>query len=259
MDELQGMDELERQLRAGRRTAATSTTIDPEQLRRPARRRGRRRRCEQLQAAVEDAGGGRLHRAARATSCELTPRGIRKIGQKALQRHLRPAQEGPLRQARDRPIAAPAATAPTTPSLRVRRSVPARPAGDADERDRAARAPARRCSSSRTTSRSTAPSCMTQSVDRADARHEPLDAPARLLPGRQEGRAGAQQPDPRPVPARQPLHRRLLVPTRASSSRSELPQLDWNEYEYGTNMQHGLHAGARSCWPGTRAATSRSS
>ena len=47
--------------------------------------------------------------------------------------------------------------------------------------------------------------------DRADGRHEPLDVLQRLLPGGEEGRAGARFADPRQVSPRPPLHHRILV------------------------------------------------
>ena len=61
--------------------------------------------------------------------------------------------------------------------------------------------------------------------DRADGRHEPLDALQRLLPGRQEGGPGARTPDPRQVSARPPVHHRLLVPG-AGDQAGDLPSID---------------------------------
>ena len=46
--------------------------------------------------------------------------------------------------------------------------------------------------------------------DRDDGRPLVVDGAARLVPGGEEGRAGAEQPDPQPVQPRQPLHHRLL-------------------------------------------------
>ena len=40
-------------------------------------------------------------------------------------------------------------------------------------------------------------------------------------------------------PARPSQHHRLLVPG-AGAEAGELPTIDWNEYNYGTNMQHGF-------------------
>ena len=53
-------------------------------------------------------------------------------------------------------------------------------------------------------------------VDRPAPRHEPLDAPARLLIGRQAGRDGAPHAHPHEVPARQAVRRRASRTTPAS-------------------------------------------
>ena len=96
---------------------------------------------------------------------ELTPQGVRKIGEKALHRHL-PAPEartGSASTSCDRDRRRRRAHR-RHQAVRVRRPVPARSAEDGDERGPARRAPARRCGcSTRATSRSTAPSTSTRS------------------------------------------------------------------------------------------------
>ena len=76
-------------------------------------------------------------------------------------------------------------------------------------------------------------------LHRAADRHEPLDAPARLLPGRQESGAGAQPPDPLAVP-KDDLYIVGFSGVARELKPEQLPQLDWSEYQYGTNLQHAL-------------------
>ena len=76
-------------------------------------------------------------------------------------------------------------------------------------------------------------------LDRPAGRHEPLDAPARLLRRRQEGRGRAAHPDPDRVPARRPLGHRVRVLRPRDPARGARRAL-WHGYEYGTNLQHGL-------------------
>src|SRR5581483_2636738 len=75
--------------------------------------------------------------------------------------------------------------------------------------------------------------------DGVAAGHEPLDVPARLHHRRQEGRHRPQLPDPRPVPPRCPVRRAVLL-LRAEIKAEDLPHLTWNEWGYGTNMQHAF-------------------
>ena len=60
-------------------------------------------------------------------------------------------------------------------------------------------------------------------LDRAPRRHEPLDAPARLLPRRQEGRGRARHAHPDPVPARRPRRSSASPTTPASSGPRPWP------------------------------------
>ena len=60
-------------------------------------------------------------------------------------------------------------------------------------------------------------------VDRPPRRHEPLDAPARLLPRGEEGRGRARHADPDPVPARRPRRSSGSPTTPASSDPRPSP------------------------------------
>ncbi len=141
---------------------------------------------------------------------ELTPRGTRKIGQKALGeiysqlkkeqsgKH-KVARPGPRRRAQRRHQA-----------VRVRRPVPPAPREDDHERPAPRRRRSCRCGSTRTTSRSGPLGAAHPDRDRDDGRPLVVDGAARQLPGGEEGRAGAAEPDQHPVRARHALHHRLL-------------------------------------------------
>ena len=93
---------------------------------------------------------------------------------------------------------------------------------------------------------------------RGHARHEPLDDLQRLLPARQEGRAGAPRADPRPVPARQPVHRGLLA-LRARVHRRSAARPRAERVRTSAPTCTRASCSRASSWRGTRAATSRSS
>jgi uncharacterized protein with von Willebrand factor type A (vWA) domain len=135
MEELQKMDELERQLKRVR-DPKDLETVDPAEVERLLGEQASREleRLQELTKKLEEAGylerqGDRL---------ELTARALRKIGDKALARHLHPPQARPLRPPRGGAAGARAATHRRRQALRVRRPLPARPAGDPHERGGAA-------------------------------------------------------------------------------------------------------------------------
>ena len=156
MDELQQLDELEREIRGRPRPGRSRAASIP---RASSSCWGRRRprisqRLQELTKRLEEAGY--LQR--EGDELSLTARAIRKIADQALRDIFARAQARSLRWPRH-----PASRRRRRPDrrdqgLRVRRSVPARPEGDGDERAWSARARARRSASPRTTSRSTAPS-----------------------------------------------------------------------------------------------------
>ena len=196
----------------------------------------------------------------RGDRLELTPRGSRRIGQKVLDdlfaRLSRDAFGGHRIDRGGRG----GEREETDQAVRVRRPVPSRHPGHDRERDPApgerAGDPGHRRAIGLVGRR--LPGLPDRAadplVDRAPRRHEPLDAAARLLRRRQEGRGRARHADPDPVPARRP--RVIGFAYYARELRPEaLAELTWHGYEYGTNLQHGLmlarrfldrhHGGAR--------------
>ena len=254
MDRLHEMDEVEDQLR-GVRDWRDLENVDDQKMRDLLGDDFQQDldQLRQLTKLLEDAGY--IQQGKRGF--EMTPRGVRKIGQKALTdifQHLKKDRFGQhkMDDARRRRRAH-----RRHQSLRVRRSVPARPAQDTDELGpaRGGRLAAQaRCDGLR----GLPYRADDADIDGTDGRHEPLDALQRLLRRRQEGRAGAGQPDPHPVPAGQPLHPRLLLRRhRAQASRN-------CRRSPGTSTTTAPTCSTASCWPascsaGTRAATSRSS
>ena len=140
---------------------------------------------------------------------ELTPKGIRRIGSNALQRPVH-ASSPRTRWASTSSTASASATSARTrpsPTSSATRSTSTSTARSATPS--AARAAARRCGCSPTTSRSSAPRTLVAVEHRAHARPVAVDADARQLPRRQEGGDGAALADLVAVPARLPRHRRL--------------------------------------------------
>ena len=76
-------------------------------------------------------------------------------------------------------------------------------------------------------------------LDRAHARPVAVDAHAGQLPVRQEGGHGAALADQQPVPARLPGHRGLQRGGPGAASPSSCPEVSW-DFVYGTNMQHAF-------------------
>ena len=187
MDELQQMEELERQLRRVQ-TPDDLDKIDPIDVEKLLGEESAHdlERLREIAKKLEEAGylerkGDRL---------ELTARAIRKIGDKALRdifAHLKRDRFGrhavERRGAGRRPHR-------RGQALRVRRSVPARPQENPDERGRAQRRRHARAAVSRRL-RGVPHRAVDPGVDRRHARHEPLDDQQRLLPARQEGGARA--------------------------------------------------------------------
>ena len=150
---------------------------------------------------------------------ELTPRGIRKIGQNALVRPLRQARQGQDGQPRARAQRRRPRARVRDQALRVRRSVQPRHRAHGAQRDpahgwRHARAPlARRL-------RGRAHRDPRAIEHRAHARPLAVDADARQLPRGEEGRDGVALADLEPVPARLPRHRRVLRDRTRAEARA---------------------------------------
>ena len=66
-----------------------------------------------------------------------------------------------------------------------------------------------------------------------------VNGPARFVPGRQEGRPGAAQPDHHKYP-KDSFHIIGFAAYAKELQPRELPYLQWDEYVLGTNMQHAL-------------------
>ena len=79
-----------------------------------------------------------------------------------------------------------------------------------------------------------------QVVDRVDARPVAVDADARQLPARQEGRDGAALADHVAVP-RDYMGIVGFSETARILTAAQLPEVSW-DFVYGTNMQHGFTA-----------------
>ena len=229
----------------GRRAArATSPTIDRDEVRELARRRRgpRPRRARRPRPAPR---GGRLPERD-GDRLELTPRGHAADRPEGARRPVRAAPARRVRRPRlDRAGRGGEREETTKPyefgdpfhlDLRgtlgnaLMRDENAPPAGRA-RRPRRPPAPGRL--------RGLPDRAADRDRDRAAGRHEPLDAAARLLPGRQEGRDGARHAHPDAVPARPPLVIGFAYYAREIRPGA-LAELSWHGYEYGTNLQHGL-------------------
>ena len=70
-------------------------------------------------------------------------------------------------------------------------------------------------------------------------RYEPLNDPQRMLGRRKAFGACSGHPDPQQVPSG-PARTDRLFCHRPSARDGDLPTLEWNEYAYGTNLQHAL-------------------
>ena len=136
MDELAQMEKLERQLRKAQDPASLEK-IDPAEVERLLGEQAAQdlKRLAEMSKKLEEAGyleriGDRL---------ELTARAIRKIADKALHDVFAHLKRDRFGRPRDRPPRGRGRPHRRRQALRVRRSLPARPEGDADERRRAAR------------------------------------------------------------------------------------------------------------------------
>ncbi len=201
---------------------------------RPRRPRSRRRRAaardrspardlealDELARQLEDAGyliaQGRSARADAARQPADRPEGPRRPVREAVPRR--------VRRPSDRSVRAGRGARGDDQAVRVRRPVPPRHPGHDRERAPPAGERAVRAAGSRRARRPPLAGRLRglpdraadEDLDGAARRHEPLDAPARLLPGRQEGRGRARHADPDPVPARRPdRHRLRLLRPRA--------------------------------------------
>ena len=156
MEEMQQMDELEREIR-GVRALEDLESVDPRAGRAAAGPGGGR--GSPASAGDDQAAGGRRLPGAGGRRAVADRAGHPQDRRQGAARRLRRAQARPHRRPRH-----PASRRRRRPDrrdqgLRVRRSVPARPQGDGDERRRADRAGHPDPPRARTTSRSTAPSC----------------------------------------------------------------------------------------------------
>ena len=219
--------------------------IEPRGPARPARRSRRAQDFQHLQQMMLLARAGRLpHARARAAS-QLSPKGVRKIGQLAL----RDIYQGLLR---DRPGGHQTdhrGVAEVRPDddarLPLRRS--ARTSiSCARSRRRWRAAPARRSRSQPDDFEVYETNHTTTTLDRAAARHELVDELGRPLRRRQEGGAGDGEPDPLALPARLLRHRRLLHARR----RAQAARPARGELEHG----RPVHQPAGRPAPGERAA-----
>ena len=169
---------------------------------------------------------------------ELTPRGSRMIGQKALGEiyarlrrqslgnHALP-EEGPLRR-----------TPRTNQAARVRRPVPPAHAAHHPQRHRPRR-PAHAGAPPASGLRDLPLRAHHQHGHRHACGPLLVDGPARIFSGGQEGGAGAAQPHHVALSERLLLHHRLRRLCEAAET-PRLPFLQWDEYVLGTNMQHAL-------------------
>ena len=125
MQDLQEMDRLERQMREAIDTA-DPTAIDREMLERQLGEEAKDQldQLDQITKLLEEAGLVERN----GDQLELTPRAIRKIGQKALKDIFQHLTRGPLRQPRGGPPRPRRRPHRRHQGVRVRRSVPARPA-----------------------------------------------------------------------------------------------------------------------------------
>ena len=225
---LQAMDRLGRRA-VGRRVAGRPGRDRPRRGPRPARRR-RPARARGARRPGPPARGGRLpdprRRAARADAARQPadrPEGPR--------RPVRPAPARRVRRPPDRPGRAGRGARGGDQAVRVRRPVPPRPARHAVQR---ARPRGERAGGAGRDGRPAGPAradrlrgppdrAADPDVDRAARRHEPLDAAARLLPGRQEGRRRARHAHPDAVPARPPDGHRLRLLRPRDPARARWP------------------------------------
>ncbi len=153
MDRLHEMDEVEDQLR-GVRDWRDLEHVDDQKIRDLLGDEFSEDldQLRQMTKILEDAGYIQKTR----RGYEMTPRGVRKIGQKALTdifQHLRRTASAITRST----LRGPAGSEPTSEAIRVRRPVPARPAEDADELGPARRRRLTGDAPGQMTSRSTAP------------------------------------------------------------------------------------------------------
>ena len=238
MEELQQLDELEREIRGVR---------DPG---RPRERRSRSassscwatEAAEDLRAAAGDdqaAGGRRLPASAKGDELSLTARAIRKIADKALRdifaqlkrdrigghaierrgRGRRPTDDTKAYEFGDPFLL----DLKETVMNAVERTGPGHAGAPGPERLRGLphRAPH-------------------AGGHRPHARHEPLDdLRGCFLPAKKVALA-LNSPDPRPVPARQRSTSSASRSTRASSPPSSCRTLSWSEWNIGTNMHAGF-------------------
>ena len=134
---------------------------------------------------------------------ELTPKGIRRIGQRALGDLFQPPAPGPRRPPRDRARRLRPRALERSQDLRVRRPAPPRRRAHAEERDHARRFGHAGSHHARGL-RDRAHRAGHTRGDRVDARRLALDGDARPVPRGQEGRDGAARADQLAVPARLP-------------------------------------------------------
>ena len=200
-------------------------------------------RLRELARMLEEAGlieqrEGRL---------ELTPKGIRAIGNKALGDLYRKLLKDRGRPPRDRALRCRQRARLRAQALRVRRSVPPQRRGDRQERHlapgrRNARAPRTDRLRGRT-HRAAQPL-----VDRAAPGRVALDADARQLLVGQEGRHGAARARSRPSSRGTTSGWSSFGRVAREVKPELLPEMSW-DFEWGTNMQHAMMLARRQLAP----------
>ena len=189
MGDLQDMDELETPARSARSTAATSTTSTRTSSRRSSAKKPPRPSTSSRSSSrsLEDAGYIRR----KGNNWELTPRGVKKLGEKALGEIYQQLKKSTLRQAPAAATRAAAASAPTTPSPTSSATRSTCNLGETIMNGIFREGPQVPVHLQQDDFPVYRAETLTHDGDRDDARPLVVDGAARQLPGREEGRARA--------------------------------------------------------------------
>ena len=206
MDQLQQIDDLEKQMEHTR-MGADLDNVDVDKLRDILGDEAAQNLedLKDLTKLLEEAGYIQRD----GEQFELTPRGMRRIGQRALQDILHQTQQRSVRQPHARALGTRNRPRRRQQTLRIRRSFHHRPGKDDLQR----REPARSLRTNQARSRrlrGRADRASHRHLHRAHARSLLVDGAAGQFPSGQENRARAEQPDQESVPPRPDLHRRIL-------------------------------------------------
>ena len=220
LDQLQALDALEGQI-DGTTGPSDLASIDREQVRDLLGPDAERdlNALDDLTRQLEEAG----YVERRGQRLELTPRATRRIGQKVLDELFAKLRRDAVRRSPPRPGRPRRRARGGEQAARIRRPVPARPAGDVRERaaprgERAVGArPGRPAPPAPGRLRGLPHRARHLGRYRAARRPEPLDAAARLLHGGQARRDRPRHAHPHPVPAR-PRWRSSASPTPRTRS-----------------------------------------